>query len=403
MAFSILSEALIADVRDAGYDSEAVFAEAFQDAADLELWGKSVLIGKEDVYKVTEDTWRFSSHMAKLRRCLKIAKESLVKPEVDKAKADADAQAAHSLATAQAMAAGGSCNTQQSSPLSLAMPQWPQAVQTNKLDADARRKLWHDFGNTYTGEFILESDRPAKQLVQSYWHQKVTGELILVPWKRLLSQAEENVSVKGSGGNKESRFLAIMAEAHGMVDDIEIDSPTSHFRVTKALSLRATCWALVGWCHLKSAKTFASHVMEHFTKRPLEGSGLRSPTAPEAEAADQALVETLVSLMGHSNMTLDQAIYEVVDVRCMAATLLVPRPLAAKATNNNTSHTHNNMPTANGGPVRTAPQPKATPYGQSGQSKKMPCHLFKKTGACKFGDQCKFKHTSGSGHGRAKP
>ncbi|CAE8693612.1 unnamed protein product [Polarella glacialis] len=213
----------------------------------------------------------------------------------------------------------------------------------------------------------------------------------------------KNVSAKGSGGNKESRFLAIMAEAHGMVDDIEIDSPTSHFRVTKALSLRATCWALVGWCHLKSAKSFASHVIEHFTKRPLEGSGLRSPTAPEAEAADQALVETLVSLMGHSNMTLDQAIYEVVDVRCMAATLLVPRPLAAKATNNNASHTRNNMPTADGGPVRTAPQPKATPYGQRGQSKKMPCHLFKKTGACKFGDQCKFKHTSGSGHGRATP
>ena len=54
---------------------------------------------------------------------------------------------------------------------------------------------------------------------------------------------------------KEKKLLDILALAAGQVDLPECELPSgSPYVIQKLLSLRAICCALVGWCHLGSAK-----------------------------------------------------------------------------------------------------------------------------------------------------
>ena len=150
----------------------------------------------------------------------------------------------------------------------------------SKLSAVALAKLWDNF--------------PCRALVQSIFLQKSHNELKFIPWKHITSEVQADRE-KQVCQKKEKKLLDILALAAGQVDLPECELPSgSPYVIQKLLSLRAICCALVGWCHLGSAKLFILKFMALYAAPGLGALGLRGPTVQEAETADAEVCRQLV-------------------------------------------------------------------------------------------------------------
>ena len=119
-----------------------------------------------------------------------------------------------------------------------------------KLSAVALAKLWDDFAKNYPAEALCGDVRPCRALVQTIWLQKSHNELKFIPWKHITSEVQADRE-KQSCQQKGKKLLDILALAAGQVDlpECEVTSAPPVV-IQKLLSLRATCWALVGWLRL---------------------------------------------------------------------------------------------------------------------------------------------------------
>ena len=213
-------------------------------------------------------------------------------------------------------AAGGNATAAQHSLFGLALGP--------RLSGDALQKLWGDFHTKYPAEVVEGEARPCKVLIQTIYAQKSNKELKFIPWKNIISEPQFD-RARQLITKKDKCLFDILADAAGQVDSPDIDPSPSPFAVQRLLLLRSTTWALVGWCHLASAKKLAHRFVELYAQTGLATLGLRPPTLGEAEAVDAEICRTL-NILQSADFTLDQALHEMIEVRCSLNVLLQPRP-----------------------------------------------------------------------------
>ena len=195
-----------------------------------------------------------------------------------------------------------------------------------KLDAGKLKQLWEDFNKNYPSEQLESESRPCKQLVQQVFTQRHQKDLRFIPWKQVVSEVQAD-NAKLAQGTKEKSFLALLAEASGQQDALEVDPSPSPYVVQRILKLRGVCWALVGWCHLGSANKLSQKFLSLYAAPNLGVMGLRAPSLAEAEAADAELCRQLNLLMS-TGVSLDKAIHEVAVVRNSLHMWLQPRAIS---------------------------------------------------------------------------
>ncbi|CAE8581257.1 unnamed protein product [Polarella glacialis] len=173
----------------------------------------------------------------------------------------------------------------------------------NKLADDVRHKLWEEFARNRPGRVVTAAHKPFKQLAQVIWGQFQARELTWIPWKRLVSQHEWDTAKKRTGRSKERYFFTIVSEMHGPSDVMEIDGPTSPFRVIIQGSgpqgiLLGTCGPVAFQeCH----DTHKLRILGYYMNKILESAGMRPPA--EAEAADEIMMEVIPNVMQQQEMS----------------------------------------------------------------------------------------------------
>ena len=100
-----------------------------------------------------------------------------------------------------------------------------------KLDAGKLKQLWDDFNKNYPSEQLESESRPCKQLVQQVFTQHHQKDLRFIPWKQVVSEVQAD-NAKLAQGTKEKSFLALLAEASGQQDALEVD-PSPYLEVAR--------------------------------------------------------------------------------------------------------------------------------------------------------------------------
>ena len=186
-----------------------------------------------------------------------------------------------------------------------------------KLDAGKLKQLWDDFNKNYPSEQLESESRPCKQLVQQVFTQRHQKDLRFIPWKQVVSEVQAD-NAKLAQGTKEKSFLALLAEASGQQDALEVD-PSPYLEVARrVLGFGRVVPPWVGQQALAEVP---------FTAPNLGVMGLRAPSLAEAEAADAELCRQL-NLLTSTGVSLDKAIHEVVMVRNSLDMWLQPRAIS---------------------------------------------------------------------------
>ena len=96
--------------------------------------------------------------------------------------------------------------------------------------------------------------------------------------------------------------------------------------VQRILAVHDVALAMVGSAHLVRLKSYSSKFLQLLTQRFDFSSGLRPPTILEAQQADCKLWQLIYSLVQDKDWKLNDAIFEVTEVRGDMANLLQARP-----------------------------------------------------------------------------
>ena len=140
------------------------------------------------------------------------------------------------------------------------------------------------------------------------------------PWKfRLSSRAQDDhLLLRPKKTPKLSELSDLLLDE---APTREIHSgPVSHNLLSQLLSLKAVALSLVKACQ------FIRLCFPRFEA----GSGLRGPSMEEAQQADKRAWEVIADLCNLHQWTLDNALYEVTEVRSELSALLAPRPALPK-------------------------------------------------------------------------
>ena len=96
--------------------------------------------------------------------------------------------------------------------------------------------------------------------------------------------------------------------------------------VQRVLAVHDFALAMVGSAHLVRLKSYSSKFLQLLTQRYEASSGLRPPSILEAQQADCKLWQLIYSLVQDKDWKLNDAIFEVTEVRGDVANLLQARP-----------------------------------------------------------------------------
>lgn len=259
-----------------------------------------------------------------------------------------------------------------------------------RLPNDKLQQLWSEFAANYPAEVIHGDTKPCKALIQLVFSQKSANEMRFIPWRQILSEAQAD---RAKGQKKEKTFLDLLADAAGHADAMEQEPNPSHYGVYRLLMVRATAWALAGWCHLGSGRRLVQAFMDLYSAPGLGVLGLRSPTVGEAELADGELCRQLNTLL-NEGFSLDSALHELVMVRHSLHLWLQPKPkVLVQDMGLNAKRPKRSLPQPLGEAKKSRGKPDKGKTAEAPSSKnKGLCFAFKKHGTCAFGDACKFEH-----------
>ena len=96
--------------------------------------------------------------------------------------------------------------------------------------------------------------------------------------------------------------------------------------VQRILAVHDFALAMVGSAHLVRLKSYSSKFLQLLTQRYEPASGLRPPSILEAQQADCKLWQLIYSLVQDKDWKLNDAIFEITEVRGDMASLLQARP-----------------------------------------------------------------------------
>ena len=196
-----------------------------------------------------------------------------------------------------------------------------------KLTQERIDELTKRFAEHCPGEILTSDSMPSIRLL-SLVHEGLKTRLTWVPWQYRLS-AKQYQEIHEAKSHKPLRS-EMQILTHAIVDDTP-ELSLDHRSLSPGWFLRCqtvfrNALALCNAAHLANLKLFDARVAEFALAQP--GSGLRGVSTQEVLAADRKLWQAITDLLA-KKWTLDDALYEMTNIRNDISSLLQPRPASS--------------------------------------------------------------------------
>ena len=189
-----------------------------------------------------------------------------------------------------------------------------------KLDAATISALKSAFELSYPSESLEPEFMPSTRLLSHVRKMVASKDLAFAPWKF-------RMSVKLRPAKKARLELTDLLLVPSR--DIPASGAIGMFHLQQLLSLLSVSLALCKAAHLQTLRTYERAFVRLAGTRFSADSGLRAPRVEELQAADRQ-VWYEVNALFQKGWTLDDALHEVCNVRCLLPSLLQPRPALPK-------------------------------------------------------------------------
>eukprot|EP00435_Cladocopium_sp_Y103_P020961 s1968_g5.t1 len=201
-----------------------------------------------------------------------------------------------------------------------------------KLTSTNVSQLKATFRKNYPAEILLPENSPSLRLLSMVVHQKSKSDFKWIPWKFRLSTAKSN-EITAAKTTKMAKAEGL--HLHAMLLDeppaIEGSNGTMGMHgLRQMFETFSFAMAMAEVAHLSSLKGYYLKFLSMMTQRFDSDTGLRGPTILEAQAADKALMTTVIDLVVERDWSWDDALYEITHIRADMTSLLQPRPKLPK-------------------------------------------------------------------------
>ena len=197
-----------------------------------------------------------------------------------------------------------------------------------KITSAHLAELKKKFLVSYTSVLLTPSTMPSLRLISLAAHQEAKQDFKWIPWKHRMTE-ERAADLLISRPSKQPR-LEMLGISSLLIDEpptLEVsDNNLGISGVQRILAVHDFALAMVGSAHLARLKSYSSKFLQLLTQRYEPASGLRPPSILEAQQADCKLWQSIYSLVQDKDWKLNDAIFEITEVRGDMASLLQARP-----------------------------------------------------------------------------
>ena len=196
-----------------------------------------------------------------------------------------------------------------------------------KLSTAFTKQIITRFESSYPGDILDDSNTPSSRLLALCNKYLSDKSFKYIPWHlRLSDKTQEELSLHRP--RKVPRLEDLLW------DDVPSrDIPSngiSQMFLFHLLELVSIAYAMLEAAHLSSFRKYNKLFISLAFRRHQSDAGLRNPSVIELQQADRAAWKTISDLCIRG-WSLDDALHEVVEVRCILHSELQPRPAPPKA------------------------------------------------------------------------
>ena len=279
-----------------GYDSAAVFHNAFVNGAALEGWLVRIQKDIEAYKNLNTEEWATHPVAAKLRILWK------------------------GLGSEQA-----ATGTPVSS-LALAVK---QNLAPAKLSTSDRDRLRKEVEKRFPSHVFGADTLPSMPFLQLIHSQCLGQHWEWVPWRRIMSEALSQESRAQRSVSSEADLLSSVADSMGVLKEERPmqEAVSSAYRIQCLLDTRGNAYAMCKAAHLGTWAMYTKKFLLYYTKK--HAAGQRGPNGVEAEEADRACFAEIMDLC-FNGVSMDDAVHQVAVERDMLRHLLIPQNRPSK-------------------------------------------------------------------------
>ena len=195
-----------------------------------------------------------------------------------------------------------------------------------KLSATFTKEIRLRFESSYPGELLDDSSVPSSRLLALAHRYKTDCTYKFIPWKlRLSERAQEELTALRPRKTPKLEDLV-----YDEVPSRDIpDGGISQMLLYSLLDLAAIAFTMLEAAHLASFRAYNRLFVKLAFRRHTADSGLRGPSVAEMQAADKEAWRVIGDLTS-KGWSLDDALHEVVEVRCLLHSELQSRAAPPK-------------------------------------------------------------------------
>ena len=195
-----------------------------------------------------------------------------------------------------------------------------------KLSFDKVSKMKEKFESDYPSELLDAACMPSSRLLAIVNKQCQEKHFTYIAWKHRISE-EKLEDMQGQRPKKVARFEDYIFDEVPTRDIPE--SGISQMFLAHLLDLVAFAFCLLEAAHLAAFRAYNKLFLRLAFLRPAPESGLRVPNVHEMQIADKEAWKCICDLV-NTGWSMDDALHEIVQVRCILHTYLQPRPAVVK-------------------------------------------------------------------------
>ena len=195
-----------------------------------------------------------------------------------------------------------------------------------KLSATFTKEIRLRFESSYPGELLDDSSMPSSRLLALAHRYKTDCTYKFIPWKlRLSERAQEELTAL-----RPRKVPKLEDLLYDEVPSRDIpDNGISQMLLYSLLDLAAIAFTMLEAAHLASFRAYNRLFVKLAFRRHTAESGLRGPSVAEMQAADKEAWRVIGDLTS-KGWSLDDALHEVVEVRCLLRSELQARAAPPK-------------------------------------------------------------------------
>ena len=195
-----------------------------------------------------------------------------------------------------------------------------------KLSIEKVSAMKSTFEDSYPSEIVDSSSMPSSRLLAACTKQVQDKHYSYIAWRFRLSE-EKLDEIQASRPRKIARLDdCIFDEVPSR--DIS-DSGVSQKFLAHLLDLLAFAFCMLEVGHLASFRAYSKLFIKLAFQKPPADSGLRCPNVTEMQSADKEAWKSICDLT-NKGWSMDDALHEIVQVRCILQTHLQPRVFVHK-------------------------------------------------------------------------